>query len=203
MGLNFVAKMNKMKKGLSFWLSLALLLSAVGARAQANFNLRNSKITIAGTSSLHDWESDVTIVRASGAIVVESNVLKSINSLYVEIPVTGIKSSKGSIMDDKTHTALKHKKFPNITYQLTTVNGFSRSGNTYEIKASGNLTIAGSTKPVDMTVKGTVGSDGSIRFEGSKPLKMTDFGIAPPTALLGTLKTGDDITISFSVTLGL
>jgi hypothetical protein len=30
---------------------------------------------------------------------------------------------------------------------------------------------------------------------------MTDFGIGPPTALLGTLKTGDDITIAYTLHL--
>jgi hypothetical protein len=30
---------------------------------------------------------------------------------------------------------------------------------------------------------------------------MTDFKIDPPTALMGTMKTGDEITISFNVKL--
>jgi hypothetical protein len=30
---------------------------------------------------------------------------------------------------------------------------------------------------------------------------MTDFGIDPPTALLGTLKTRDEVTVYFDVTV--
>jgi filamentous hemagglutinin family protein len=46
-----------------------------------------------------------------------------------------------------------------------------------------------------------VGSDGSVTFSGSKKLKMTDYGIKPPTALMGTMTVGDEVEIVFSVTL--
>jgi hypothetical protein len=44
-------------------------------------------------------------------------------------------------------------------------------------------------------------ADGSISFAGSKKLKMTDYKIKPPTALLGSLTTGDEVEIVFQVTL--
>ena len=50
-------------------------------------------------------------------------------------------------------------------------------------------------------VKGSVGGDGSITFSGSKKIKMTDYKLKPPTALLGTLTTGDEVDIHFQVTL--
>ncbi len=34
-----------------------------------------------------------------------------------------------------------------------------------------------------------------------KKLKMSDFGVEPPNAMLGTLKTDDEISISFKITL--
>ena len=52
-----------------------------------------------------------------------------------------------------------------------------------------------------MEVRAKDGSDGSITFNGSKKLKMTDYGIKPPTALLGTMTTGDEVEIVFQVTL--
>jgi len=36
-----------------------------------------------------------------------------------------------------------------------------------------------------------------MRFEGKQMIKMTDFGVKPPSALFGTLKAGTDITIYF------
>jgi len=34
------------------------------------------------------------------------------------------------------------------------------------------------------------------------PIKMTDYGIKPPTALFGRLKTGDDVKVNFELTIG-
>jgi polyisoprenoid-binding protein YceI len=103
-------------------------------------------------------------------------------------------------MDKKTWSSLKKDDFPTIKYTLTKVNSLTKSGDNYEIKTTGNLTIAGETRAIDITVKGKVaGTD--IQFEGSKALKMTDFKIDPPTALMGTMKTGNDITVKFLVKL--
>jgi hypothetical protein len=52
-----------------------------------------------------------------------------------------------------------------------------------------------------MYVRAKVGADGGVTFTGSKKLKMTDYKIKPPTALMGTLTTGDDIEIVFTITL--
>jgi len=41
-----------------------------------------------------------------------------------------------------------------------------------------------------------------IRAEGALPLLMTDFGVKPPTALLGTLRTANKITVKFSLFVG-
>jgi hypothetical protein len=44
-------------------------------------------------------------------------------------------------------------------------------------------------------------SGNRIQIKGSKKVKMTDFNISPPTAMLGTLKTGDEVTISFTLVM--
>ena len=169
--------------------------------AQDSYEIITSHLSIAGTSNVHDWKSDATKVEAKGDIQLEATTLKSIKNLKVEVAVGGIKSTKGSMMDKKTWTALKKDEYPTITYVLTKVNSLIKSGDSYDIKTTGNLTIAGETRSIELTVKGKVASDGSLVFEGSKKLKMTDFKIDPPTALMGTMKTGDEITISFNVKL--
>jgi hypothetical protein len=40
-----------------------------------------------------------------------------------------------------------------------------------------------------------------IRFKGSKQFKMTEYGVKPPTLMLGTMKVGDPVTVSFDLAL--
>lgn len=163
---------------------------------QSTYSLNKAEMTIEGTSSLHDWTSDVTKVEAKATMSFGDQGLQSIDELYVEIPVEGIQSEKGSMMDKKTYKALESDDHPNITFKLTKVNSATADG----LKATGVLTIAGNARTIDMTVKSKKLTGGAIQFTGSKSFKMTDFGIDPPTALLGTLKTGDEVTIKFNVT---
>lgn len=182
-------------------LIIFLLLGLGYLQAQGTFQLRSAEITISGTSSLHDWTSSTSKITASGDLTVEKGVLVDIPSLQLSIPVTSIKSEKGKMMDNKTYTALLSDQYPNITFKLQAVNAIDTNGNDIKIKASGLLTIAGQAKTVQLTATAKSDGNGNFSFSGSKALKMTDFGVAPPTALLGTLKTGDDITVSFKISL--
>ena len=52
---------------------------------------------------------------------------------------------------------------------------------------------------MEFKVAGRKLSDGSVQFIGSVTFNMTNFNIDPPTAVMGTIKTGDEITIKFQV----
>jgi len=166
--------------GLALWLSQAFA--------------QNNKLTIHGTSNLHDWETVATEVIVQGKFQAENGALKSVDQLSVRVPVAKIKSEKGKTMDNKTYESLKSDKHPTITFTASKV---SVTG--AEVAATGTLQIAGQSKTV--TVKGQWKSVGSneIEITGSYPLKMSDYGISAPTALLGTMKTGDAVTLKFSV----
>lgn len=179
---------------------LLFVLAAHLATGQNNFRISSYSLTIKGTSNLHDWESQAKEVRANGAFTVDAGVLQAINSLSVEIPVKSIKSAKGSIMDNKTYGALKANKYALITFKLEKAT-VSKKSDRYDVNASGALTIAGSTNKVSFYVQGKSAADGQLTFSGSYKLKMTDYGIEPPTALLGTMTTGDEVEIVFKISL--
>lgn len=180
----------------------ALIIFSGALMAQTKVEVQSVDMTIAGTSTLHDWTSSVNEVYAEGKVTLDGNQLQGINNLVVTIPVTSIKSDKGSnTMDNKTYKALESDDHPNIVYLLKKVNSMKPANGGYQLDTQGELKIAGGSELINMTVNATVLGNGDIRFEGSKDLKMTDFGIDPPSALLGTIKTGDEITINFTVTL--
>ena len=155
---------------------------------------------IKGTSNVHDWQSEVESLSGNVDVSVTDGVLQ-IASCDLTIPVRSIKSEKGSIMDKKTYKAMKESEHPNVKFSLTAFEAVDLSMKNFSSKLSGDLRIAGVTNRIEMTVKGNYMSDTSIELSGSKDLKMTDFGIDPPVALLGAMKTGNDISIEFQIKL--
>ncbi len=179
-----------------FLVSFTLLQEYVDYKISDDFTM-----TIKGTSNVHDWESSVEKVTGTAKVTFDDNGALHIEACTVNIPVTSIKSTKGSIMDKKTWKALKSDEYANIKYQLTDFGNLVKSSNGFTTNTTGKLTIAGKTKTVNISVKGRELDNGSIEITGSKALKMTDYGIDPPTALLGAMTTGDDVTIEFRVIL--
>jgi polyisoprenoid-binding protein YceI len=158
----------------------------------------NQEIIIAGTSNVHDWEEKAETFGGAGMITWNADGSFNLSSLLVKIDCKAIKSSHGSIMDGKTYDALNADKFPTITYKLTTaLMNITSSASGITINTVGQITIAGVTKPISMQVRVTANSGGQLLFEGTKAIKMSDFGVSPPTAFLGAMKVGDDVTLKF------
>jgi polyisoprenoid-binding protein YceI len=68
------------------------------------------------------------------------------------------------------------------------------------IKCNGKLTVAGVTKDIDLVAKAKVNADKSINVKGSKKINMRDWDIDPPSFMMGAVKTGEEVTISFDLT---
>ncbi|MCB0516782.1 MAG: YceI family protein [Chitinophagales bacterium] len=171
-------------------LVLALMLG-MNANAQQYLLAGSSKMEIKGTSSLHDWESAVEGME--GLISMDGSNIKK---LVLTIDVMSIKSGISSIMDKNTYRALKY----NDGYHEITFVSEDISMNGTEFTAKGNLSIAGTKKYTTVEGECTVLSDGGLNCKGEKKLKMTDYGVEPPTALMGTITTGDEVRISFDAT---
>ncbi len=152
----------------------------------------NSKLEVLGTSTIHDWEIVAEEMAGTANYSIENNQIK-ITQLALNIKVEGLKSGKSS-MDNNTYEALKSEQFSHIKYVLKESHNTAAN----EIKTMGVLTIAGVSQTIQMTVKTKI-IDSKTNFTGEIPLKMTDYNIDPPTAIMGTIKTGDEITIKFNI----
>lgn len=190
------------KNQLSF--KAVILLMTFGlipiALAAQSFQLSRNEgeVKVTGTSTLHDWE-EVAEQRNGSMAIDQSGELPSISSLSFTIEAESLKSGHDG-MDKNTYKALNTNKYKEIVFKMGEVKSISpvvSTTNKYKVVASGNLTIAGKTNKVDLPFTLTV-NDGKVILEGTKPLKMTDFGIEPPKALLGTIKTGDDIEVHYN-----
>ena len=188
---------------------LALVASMAGAQDVAKVPVSpESKLWIDGTSNLHDWsckatQLDATVeFDASAAARVAAAAPKALKRVEVKVPVRSLKCNHGG-MDGNVYKALKADEAPQISYIMATFEATpADSAENFVVHASGTLTIAGKQNKVDMDVTATRLTDGTVKATGVVPIKMTDYGIKPPTAIFGRLKTGDQVKVSFELTVG-
>ncbi|WP_304516337.1 YceI family protein [Cecembia rubra] len=182
------------KKWISAIMVIILISVQWSVEAQVKYILAPSpELKVEGGSSLHDWDMTSNAAKGEGQFIIEGNQFKGIRSLQVSMEAESLKSgTKG--LDANAYKALDTKKNKEVKFTLKELTG---SGNSYQVK--GDFTIAGVTKPASFPVKVTQNGN-RVTFEGSYNTKLTDYSIDPPTALLGTVKTRDEITIKFKTT---
>lgn len=162
-----------------------------------------SKVRIDGTSTIHDWTVESHLI--GGAMELDANfpqnlaeaikVTPKVNSVIL---VRSLKSGK-TAMDDIMHTSMKQKEHPKIEYKLLELSlkePPASPGAAMKFNSKGTLTVAGVTRTNAMVVTMQPMAGDKLKVTGSTDLKMTEFGIKPPTQL-GVFKTGDEVKISF------
>jgi polyisoprenoid-binding protein YceI len=193
---------------LALAIALAFLPGVAGAdtlagAGTARWQVAQAKVSVSGTSTLHDWT--MTSTAATGEVTIPAGLLagppaEGTASGNFTVAVTSLASGKDR-MDRIAHESLGAPKQPRITLELrrVTVTGPHAQGG-IAVTVAGVMTVAG--KPREIQLPMQVRRDGErLRAVGSAPLKMTDFGIEPPTAMMGTLHTGDAIVVTLDATL--
>jgi polyisoprenoid-binding protein YceI len=193
-----------MRRLLPFVLLLVVPLTGpAAAQAPANLTIQaESRFWIDGTSNRSDWTvyaDDVT-----GRVTLGGGEAPSVSRVEVVISAAGMESRNSTIMDRLMYGALNVQEHPTVRFVLTDpVRGVpGSSGGAFSLAASGHLSLAGSTRDVTVVVKATPLGDGRYRFTGSYPLKMSEYGITPPVAMFGQLRTGDGVVVHFDLVAG-
>jgi hypothetical protein len=176
--------------------------SAAGYGLKDLKGIDNVTLTISGTSTLHDWEMKSDKGRVEVILGVGTNArLTGLAGLKFSIAAESLKSDKTS-MDKNAYKALKTGTEKSIVFVLTSAAITQVNESSYTVKAVGNLTIAGKTKETNLTADVKYNStDKSYTITGAKKINMTEFDVKPPSFMLGSVKTGKDITISFKTKL--
>ena len=182
-------------KTTSILLTLAIALAAVAASADRFSGSTGSLVKVEGTSTIHAWKMEGATIEGEISAPTPDNWNAPAKAV-VTIPVTSIKSEHAK-MDKLMAEALKAKAHPEIRYEMTEATPASANGSAFVLKTRGKLTIAGVTKDLALDVQGSRGADGRYTLTGQAPIKMTTFGIKPPTAMMNTIKTGDDVKVTF------
>ena len=168
-----------------------------------------SKVTVAGTSTIHDWTVETSLIGGTMELGPEFPLDASKNPKPGKVQAkaesviftSSIKSGKKS-MDEVMYETMDQKKHPKITYKLQelSLKETPEAGNPLKFDAVGVLNVSGTlkTNAMEVTMMPSEGGD-KILVKGETNLKMTDFGMKPPSPSisLGLIKTGDDVKVSF------
>jgi polyisoprenoid-binding protein YceI len=177
-----------------------------GIDAQAPLALSNTRISIAGTSNVHDYSATTTVAKVTrvqlGSASAGPEFWQALQmpgglaAFEIAIPAESLKSSKEGL-DKNMYKALKTKEHADIVFRLAKI----EPGPAGTLAAAGTLRIAGVEREVTLPLKAVRTADG-LAVSGAVDVLMTDFGIAPPKAMLGMVKADPKIKVTFEVVLG-
>jgi polyisoprenoid-binding protein YceI len=181
-------------------------VAAYGAFATP-VTLTSGVVSIVGTSNIHEYTASTKSVRVTRVQLARwvvgptfwDEIVKpgALEAFDVSIPAASLSSPKEGI-DKNMQKALKVTEHPDITFQLRRIE--ARPGVANGLRAIGLLQIAGVEREVALDLT-TGRQDGGLNVHGEVAILMTDFGVVPPKAMLGMLKTDPKVTISFDTLL--
>ena len=186
---------------------LIFVSPVLGQNLQLNVKAE-TEMTVSGTSTIHDWTSEVQEVRGYVTVIPDMmtscKIKKSdkIVDVKIIVPVKSIISPHGSIMDEKTWRALKSEEHPEIRFNLGSNKVKPTGNNTFTVEAKGTLEIAGVKRDIIMDVKGERTDASTLVFEGKQKINMKDYNVEPPSAMFGQIVTGEEVEIAFKLVVG-
>lgn len=190
---------NKLQKLVLLGLSMIIFLAA---SAQVKYSSKNNvSLTVSGTSTLHDWDMKSSQGIFEGIFTLNSaGAITAVSGISFSTPAESLKSGHDA-MDKNAYKALKTDKSKSITFISTSTTITNLDATDYVVKANGKLTIAGATLDAEISATCKVRTDKSISVMGSRKISMKEFSMAPPTFMMGTIKTGNDVTLKFDLNL--
>lgn len=152
-------------------------------------------ISISGTSTVRNWTCEVTApveVTRGGSAPQAPGFPDGVQSATVRVQVADIVCPEEQ-MEEHLREAMQAEEYPEIVYRLEEYALTEGGGATL----SGTMTILDTTNPIEMeaTLEET---DQGVRVAGETSLDMTDYGVEPPTVMLGMLEVGPEITLDFA-----
>lgn len=163
-----------------------------------------SRLWVSGTSTVRSFECKAAVIDAKVATIGEGTAMavasasKAINGVALSVPAAKLDCGNGT-MNEHMMKALKAKDAPMIAFELASYELTKGAAGT-QVTMQGTLSLGGTTRPV--TLEAMAKAEGSaLRVTGTYALKMTEFGLKPPTLMLGTMKVNELVKVSFDLQL--
>jgi polyisoprenoid-binding protein YceI len=195
---------NQILKGLLVVASAGMVMAA-GHRAYDGLTLgAESRLWIEGTSTVRDFKCTSTGLQAAvdaGADAVRAVLSgdKAVTGVQLVVPAKSLDCGNGT-MNGHMLEALKVKEHPDIAFRLVSYDLAAGDGGE-KGTLNGVLTINGTDQTVALPVTLAAGGAGVLRVTGKYELNMKDYGVKPPSLMLGTMKVREKVSVNFDLLL--
>ncbi len=181
-------------------------LAIVAASADSPLVLQStSRIWVSGTSNVKNFEckavspvvnADATKSDAATAIVAGE---KSVVAVDLKVAVETLDCGSGT-MNGHMKDAMDPKDHPTIEFALASYD-LAKSVDSAGVTLAGTLTIHGEAKPVTINAGAKNAGGGVLHLTGMYELNMKDYGVKPPSLMLGTMRVGEKVQVHFDLQL--
>ncbi|MDP4200539.1 MAG: YceI family protein [Bacteroidota bacterium] len=197
------ARQRKLGQHIAFSLILTLSLAFPHVLfSQSSYKVDGvSEIDLKGTSTLRDWTMMAHSFTGSALFTfAPDHQLSSVTEFSLRLPVHNLRSESAETQKN-AYKALKDDRYKDIVFDLTSAQFIQSGLANYLILLHGHLTIAGVTQPTTLKLSAAINEDGTILCSGSMPVLLSDYDIARPSFLLGAMKIGDVLTLTYRLLL--
>lgn len=185
---------------------LGLLPAAIAWRAAGEpLTLEpQSRLWIDGKSTVRKFSCKAPVFTAAveagpGAIAAVLAGTKAVRAVVVQVPAAKMDCGNGT-MNEHMLKALKAKDAPTIEFKLGAYD-VAKGGPGVQGTLNGTLTLGGQTRPVTLVAQAAEAAGGALHVTGSYTVKMTEFGLKPPTLMMGTMKVDEHVVVNFDLLL--
>lgn len=198
-----IAMWPRLRARLAFSLLLCAATSLLAADLTKYESRPGSKVTIDGDSTMHKWSVQSQVIAGIMELGFDPQNPPAPGKVQAKvetsIPVRTLKSGK-TPMNDVMHETLKIQTAPRIEYRLTelTLKEAPKSPTAPLLfDSKGQLAVAGVTNQVTMPITMERLEGNKLKSSGSVNLKMTQFGMKPPSPKFLPISTSDDVKVTF------
>lgn len=155
-----------------------------------------SRLWIEGSSNVNTFQCQAERYTTQ----IEPPTPDSAIDVEVDISVEGFECGKRRMNRDLYET-LQSEAFPNISFEYIAADSltYMDENDRYTMVVTGYLSVAGTQKEIRFPMDATLSEDGIVQATGKTTLRMTEYNVEPPRALLGLVRVEDELTVHFEL----
>jgi polyisoprenoid-binding protein YceI len=186
---------------------LPLALLAALFTIDGNSSLAQARVGKTGIGSFAGHEHTVVAGSLQGEVQFDAKDLAQSSVDLIVVARSLTVSEKGEPEGDAPKVqermrgpeVLDISRFATIHFGSTAVKGSQTSPNVFELRVTGEFSLHGVSKTMEVPVRVEIKPDGSMLAEGQLKVQQTDFGIEPTSAAGGLVKVENEVALTFKI----